>query len=285
MTAAAAPGRVSGTTAIDDRVFRVCAVRGALSVPGVIDHASGLNRLTGRRLPRADLRWDTRRESVVIDLQIAVAWPSPLVDVARRVRKTAARWVSDTTGMPVSAVNVDIAAVVPVPGPVARVTVADIDRAPEAPELAPVSSTPLVSTSPAVHRMLESPVVPGPPDRAPLTPVHAPRPAAPTHVPLPASPVLTPVQVSPRSTPVPVTVPAHRTPVGVPTPARPRLENVTTPRGLPVAAVPTPEGLDVSIFPSVERRGVMPVTVRRSPRIIPDVPAAARRDSTGRNDQ
>ncbi|MGP5242590.1 Asp23/Gls24 family envelope stress response protein [Corynebacterium variabile] len=266
------------STTIDDRVPRQFAVRGALSVPGVLSHSSGINRFTGRSLPRADLRWDACHRSVSVDIQIAVAWPSPVVDVAKTVRETVAQWITDATGIAVSTVNVSVGAVVPA----ARVTTTDLADAPRSPELEPVVATPLAATSPTVERAVSGAAHPVTRERGPLTPVRAGRPQRPDHVATPPAPELDEVRTAPRTpltmidvTHPPVVEPEAPTPRPVmhdiPTPPGPRLENIPTPQGLPVQAVPTPQGLPVTVFPQTQRHAVTPVTVNRHPRITPTV--------------
>jgi uncharacterized alkaline shock family protein YloU len=272
------PSTSRSTTTIDDRIPRQFAVRGALSVPGVLSHSSGINRFTGRSLPRAELRWDAGHRSVSVDIQIAVAWPSPAVDVAKTVRETVAQWITDGTGIAVSTVNVGVGAVVPAD----RVTATDLADAPRSPELDPVVATPLTVTSPTVERTVPEAGHPVTREHTPLTPVRAGRPQRPDHVTTPPAPELDEVQTAPRAplTPVDVThspaiepeIPTPRPVIhDIPTPPGPRLENIPTPQGLPVKAVPTPQGLCVTTYPQISRHKVIPVTVNPHPRITPTV--------------
>lgn len=235
------PTTTGARPTLGDRVFRVYALRGALSVPGVVDHVSGINRITGRGLPRAEVRWDADHASVTVDLQIAVSWPAPVVDVARTVRSCVARWITDATGVPVSVVNVEVAAVVPDPD--SRVTGDALAAADHGPDLTPVEATPLTVTAPVVHRDVPDPVHPTAPGHMTLTPVHAPRPAAPAHVPVPEPPHPSPVtvrhltdrpevSVPPRRPLTPVRLPPHTppTPVNAPAPVTALLPGVP---GLP----------------------------------------------------
>lgn len=266
------------TTTIDDRVPRQFAVRGALSVPGVLSHSSGINRFTGRSLPRVDLRWDAGHRSLSVDIQIAVAWPGPVVDVAKAVRETVAQWITDATGIAVSTVNVSVGAVVPA----ARVTTTDLAGASRSPDLEPVVATPLAATSPTVDRAVTGAAHPVTHERRALTPVRAGRPQRPDHVRTPPAPELDEVRTAPRASLSPVDVthppvlepeaPAPRPVVHeIPTPPGPRLENIPTPQGLPVQAVPTPQGLPVTMYPQTRRHEVTPVTVNRHLRITPTV--------------
>ncbi|AGP31615.1 Asp23/Gls24 family envelope stress response protein [Corynebacterium terpenotabidum] len=283
-------------TRIDDRVFRVHALRAALSVPGVINHASGLNRLTGRTFPRAELSWDADHRAISVSLQIAVVWPSPVTEVARTTREITARWITAATGVTVRAVDVCVAAVVPVdPSDAAERVTDDLLAATDRlPELTTVTAAPLQPQSPTVHRTVPDPVHPTAPAHAELTPVRAGRPPVPVHVTAPA-----PVQAVPVSAPPPVevlhpvtpprrplrTIPVPQTVVPDPVlvrhvevshpacPAGPRVtRTVPTPSGPPMENVPTPTGLPVTVFPTVNRRGLTAVTVRRHPRIPVTIP-------------
>ncbi|WP_297006714.1 Asp23/Gls24 family envelope stress response protein [uncultured Corynebacterium sp.] len=282
--------RTGAQIRIDDRVPRTFAVRGALSVPGVISHSSGIGRFTGRSLPRADLRWDADHHSVSVDLQIAVAWPSPVITVATVVRETVAAWITAATGIPVSVVNVTVAAVVPD----TRVTTTVVETAPRSPELAPVVATPLTVVSPTVTRSAGAPVHPRTHRRTTLTPVRAGRPLRPEHVTAPPVPATVPVRTAPRTSLAeisvrhrPVTEPPQPTPPfvlhDIPTPAGPVLENIPTPQGLPVRTVPTPDGLPLTVFPRVDRHDRVPVTVHRGPRITPTVVRGGARPGQGKD--
>lgn len=269
VTGAPATGTPGTAPTVGDRVFRVYAVKGALSVPGVVDHASGINRITGRRLPRAEVRWDADHRSVTVDLQIAVAWPAPVVDVARTVRSCTAQWITATTGVPVSVVNVEVGAVVPVPG--RRVTAADLTAADHGPELTPVVATPLPVSSPTVDRGVPEPGHPTVPAHTGTVPVRAHRPPAPARVPVPAPPELTPVTTL-RPPPHPsVTLPPHRAPDPVRVPPRGPLTPVHAPVTV-TAFVPSVPGPPPLRMVDVTRRPLDPVAVDHRPPRSPETP-------------
>lgn len=280
-----APSR--STTHIEDRVFSILALQGALSVPGVIGHTSGITRFTGRKLPRSSIRWDALHTSISVDLQIAITWPSPIVDIARVVQDTVCQWILDFTGTHVVAVNVDIGAVVPSPRAHLPVTSADLDSTPRAPSLQPISTEPLTVTSPVVNRRFSlhpirvgRPTVPAPlsmPSPVQLTPIHTTARTAVRQVNLPTFDSVTVPQAPTRHIlqkvevhrllgskhveSIPSQLPRVQVTHDIPTPRGPRLENI-----------PTPRGLALTIFPQVSRRGLQPITVQRHPRITVSSP-------------
>lgn len=237
---------------VDDRVVRAYALQAALSVPGVIDHASGINRITGRHLPRADVRWNAARTGVWVDIQIAAVWPAPVVDVAATVRATVSTWITAAVGVDAAVVNVDVAAVVPVPGQ--RVTGGDLDRVKPAPHLTPVTAVPPAVSTPQVNRAVVNPLRPAAPVRPRPVRVRAGRPVRPEHVPVPPPPQLRPVgtpvpptvlgvPAPPPHLPVPVTVPYHGALAPVTVSPRPPVqipETPATPRPTPVITVHRP---------------------------------------------
>lgn len=294
-------------THIEDRVYSALALQAALSIPGVIGHASGITRFTGRRLPRSGIRWDALHTSVSVDLQIAITWPTPVVDMARVVQETVRHWIGDFTGTPVVSVNVDIEAIVPAPETQPPVNSAALDAAPRAPQLNPISITPLSVSSPTIER------------KTSLRPIRARRPTIPSPIPVPSPPHLIPVRTVPRTAVQSVDTP-DRTPMttprvpmrhslheievrhhvvvdhseqhrdfsakiqvkhDIPTPRGPQLENIPTPQGLPVRTVPTPRGVELTIFPHISRQGLRPITVRRHPRISVSLPQDSRKTSPG----
>ena len=297
-------------TTIEFRVLERIAHRAALSVPGVIMHSSGISQFAGRRLPRVSVRMAPGGRAAVIDLLIAASWPAPTAAIAQVTRETVGEWVEQATGVPVVAVNVDVAAVVPAPDDSPAVTLEVLRDAPRTPLLTRVSATPLTAASPAGRRTMPAPYTPDPPERpavthpAPGDPDEVARPVAGRPVPVrhvtaerptppwhPTDPARGPVEhpvaprpvtaYLPRTTRTPVTgpPPQYGLPVlsVVPTPRGPVLRNVPTPSGLPTRAVPTPQGLPVTIHPHPRRTRVTPVTVDRHPRITPTVPQEQRR--------
>ncbi|QCQ93604.1 Asp23/Gls24 family envelope stress response protein [Rhodococcus sp. SGAir0479] len=72
-----------GALNVDDRVARKLAEHAAATTPGVLAYSAGMDRLTGRALPRARVLSAGRRIRVHIDL--AVRWGRPLPPLVRAV--------------------------------------------------------------------------------------------------------------------------------------------------------------------------------------------------------
>jgi uncharacterized alkaline shock family protein YloU len=263
---------------IETRVLEKIGVQAALSVPGVVPHSSGIVQLAGRKLPRVSVQMDPTGASAVADVQIATSWPAPTVAVAQVAREAVGEWIEHSTGVPVLAVNVEVAAVVPGADHRPAVTVQDLTDAPRTPELTRVTAEPLRPTSPTVSRRVPTvtvpttpepaaPVRPQPVETVRLTPVSAGRPRPPRHIPAPAArPVRRP------DTPEPVHV------TSVPSPAPPAVTRPVTP---PAAAVVRPR----SPYSPSRPRPLHPVVVEhadvtappppRGLRILYDVPTPA----------
>jgi uncharacterized alkaline shock family protein YloU len=90
----------------------------AASTPGVCRHAAGLDKLTGRDLPAAQLEISANR--AVAQLKVAIAWPHPLAEVARAVPRTVTEAFSALAGLDVDRVDVEVT----------HVSVADTNGAP-----------------------------------------------------------------------------------------------------------------------------------------------------------
>lgn len=99
-----------GRTTIEDTVFERIAAHAAAEVTGVAGVGSGLDKVIGRALPRADARVAGTRARVRV--QIAVTWPYPLASVAANVRDHVTARLSELTGPSVDGVDVDVARVV-----------------------------------------------------------------------------------------------------------------------------------------------------------------------------
>jgi uncharacterized alkaline shock family protein YloU len=95
-----------GTLTIGDKVARRLAVHAAISTPGVCRHAAGLDRLTGRDLPAAQL--EISANHAVAQLKVAVAWPHPVADVARAVQRNVADALGTLAGLGVDRVDVEV---------------------------------------------------------------------------------------------------------------------------------------------------------------------------------
>jgi uncharacterized alkaline shock family protein YloU len=262
---------------IETRVLEKTGVRAALSVPGVIVHSSGIGKLTGRRLPRIAVRMDSQGRSATVDAQIAVAWPGPVVAVAQVARETVAEWIEHSTGVPVIAVNVEVAAVVPTDDPASgRVTIQDLREAPRTPLLTPVTATPLAVTpvtAPAARAAdrLRHPVAP---EHSEVVHPRAARPPAPVSVTVPP-----PLPVQHVQPPVPAPVAHVAPPV---TPSVVHVQPPVAPAVVHVGPPPPPEidGVQVVGHPQVTRPvtpppvPLAPVEVWRTPVTAPPPPVA-----------
>jgi uncharacterized alkaline shock family protein YloU len=100
----------AGTLVIKDKVVQRVAVRAALDTPGVAPHAAGIDKLTGRSLPRAQVYLSATRVRAHLDL--AVTWPHSLSGVGSAVQRNVAAALQDGVGMTVDGVDVAIEAIV-----------------------------------------------------------------------------------------------------------------------------------------------------------------------------
>ena len=95
-----------GSLRIGDKVAQRLALHAALSTPGVARHAAGLDKLTGRDLPSAQLDISSNRAAA--QLKIAVTWPHPLAEVAAAVQRNVAEALHSMAGLQVDRVDVDV---------------------------------------------------------------------------------------------------------------------------------------------------------------------------------
>jgi uncharacterized alkaline shock family protein YloU len=103
------PGQ-RGKLVVHDKVAQRISVKAALDTPGVHRHAAGLDKLTGRVLPRA--RVMVSATHVRAQLDIAVTWPHSLQQVGAAVQRNVAEALSECVGLTVDGVDVAIDAVV-----------------------------------------------------------------------------------------------------------------------------------------------------------------------------
>ncbi|MEL4161554.1 Asp23/Gls24 family envelope stress response protein [Corynebacterium bovis] len=301
-------------TEIDEKILDRIARRAALSVPGVIEHASGLNRLTGRSLPRFDIRVAPAERAASVDAQIAVRWPSPVVAVAQATRETVAEWIEHTTGVPVVAVNVDVVTLVAADGSTSsasgtpgagsahgrrdQVTVDELLAAPRTPELHRIYADPLDVVSPETEERLIPRELqhPQPIDDVTLTPVSAGELPVVRHVTAPEPPVVRSVEAprpvdvrhpeAPEPQPLtPVSVPPAPHVASVETPAPHPLTAVVTPRPVQPAAVPTPPEPELRRIPTPRGLPVQRLPRQPEPEVyVPRVPTGRELRPVGRAD-
>jgi uncharacterized alkaline shock family protein YloU len=112
------PPEQRGRLEIHDDVVETIARRAAASVSHSV-HATGLSRITTTDLPRA--RVTVRGGYVTAALTIAAQWPTPVTELAHRVRTVVAAQVHDYTGLNVTRVDVEVQCVPPDQPPVRRV--------------------------------------------------------------------------------------------------------------------------------------------------------------------
>lgn len=108
------PGQ-RGALVVKDKVVDRIAILAATSVPGVQRHTSGLDRVTGRGLPRTDVTVAGGHIRARVD--IAVTWPQPLPTVAAAVRDAVTERLTTLIGFTVDAVDVAITAIVTMEDP------------------------------------------------------------------------------------------------------------------------------------------------------------------------
>jgi uncharacterized alkaline shock family protein YloU len=101
-----------GHLVVRDKVAQRIAAHSARLTVGVHAHSAGLDKLTGRELPRATVQVAGDRARAQIN--IAVSWPQSAVTVAAAVQRSVTDALSTYAALSVDAVDVSIDAVVPV---------------------------------------------------------------------------------------------------------------------------------------------------------------------------
>lgn len=107
-----------GRLVVADRVVEHIATIAAREVPGVAEVGSTVERIVGRRLPKADAHVAGQRARIRVD--IAVTWPSPLATVTAGVRDTVRDRLNALAGVRVDSVDVTAAKVVRAVAPPSR---------------------------------------------------------------------------------------------------------------------------------------------------------------------
>ena len=95
-----------GRLELRDAAVEHLAERAALSVPGVVRHSSGLDRVTGRDLPRVEAEVSSGHARLAVE--VAVAWPRPLAAVAAQVRQEVLDVVGRLTSLEVDRCDVTV---------------------------------------------------------------------------------------------------------------------------------------------------------------------------------
>ena len=96
-----------GSLTLTDKVAQRLTVHAASMTAGVCRHAAGLNKITGRDLPHAQLSIAANR--VTVHVKVAIAWPRPLDVVAREVQRNVAEALTTLAGLDLDRVDVEVA--------------------------------------------------------------------------------------------------------------------------------------------------------------------------------
>ncbi|QPK79545.1 Asp23/Gls24 family envelope stress response protein [Corynebacterium lizhenjunii] len=105
-TGAPAEARPSGTTRIGLRAMERVVHDAIDHVPGTVRVQGTLKKLGGKDFPRLAIQMDPDTQMVAIDTAIAVAWPSPVTEVAAAVRSAIGQAVQDFCGYTPTRINV-----------------------------------------------------------------------------------------------------------------------------------------------------------------------------------
>ena len=99
-----------GDLTVNDKVIERIAYRAALDAAGVQRHSGGMDKLTGRRLPRVHVQNAGGRVRANVDVAVIWPWPLPAVaaDVQNRVHHALTTWA----GLDVDAVDVAVPTIV-----------------------------------------------------------------------------------------------------------------------------------------------------------------------------
>ncbi len=100
-----------GHLVVRDRVAQRLAVHATRLTHGVHAHSAGLDKITGRELPRATVQLAGDRARVKVT--IAVAWPQPAVEVGAAVQRNVIDALRTYAAVTVDRVDVAVDAVVP----------------------------------------------------------------------------------------------------------------------------------------------------------------------------
>ena len=99
-------GGQRGSLRIADKVAQRLAVHATVGTPGVARRAAGLDKLTGRALPSAQVSVASNRAAA--HLKVAVTWPHPLAEVAAAVQRNVADALHVLGGLQVDRVDVTV---------------------------------------------------------------------------------------------------------------------------------------------------------------------------------
>ncbi len=104
-----------GTINIADEVLAVVAASAAMEVEGVSSLAANLStdlaELMGRKVYSKGVRLTVANGQVAVDISILIQYGYAIPDVARKVQDAVMTAVSNTSGMEVSQVNIQVAGI------------------------------------------------------------------------------------------------------------------------------------------------------------------------------
>lgn len=187
-------------------------------VPGTAKVSGTWKKIGGQNFPRMAIQMDPDTWTVAIDVAIATVWPSPVTDIAARVRSAIAEEVVAMSGFQPTRVNVIVGHTIPGERVTAENVAAHVTKQPWHPEAAP--------------SRIVSPAIPEPRPLRPTTTtntVHIVSPDTPT-APAVRSPEATPDFVPLRSPEIPPEQPLAR--VAAPAPVTPWSPSAPTPQPL-----------------------------------------------------
>ncbi|MEP6854800.1 MAG: Asp23/Gls24 family envelope stress response protein [Pedococcus sp.] len=107
-----------GRTTIEPAVLEHIACHAALELDGVAATGSDLDKLIGRRLPKAEAHVAGNRARVQVE--VAAAWPHPVATLAVAVREHVTARLAELTGLDIDAVDVEVARVIHIDEPERR---------------------------------------------------------------------------------------------------------------------------------------------------------------------
>lgn len=102
-----------GRLTVRDRAVEHIAVTAALGTAGVVRHRRGLDKLTGRDLPRAEVVVAGNHARATVE--VAVVWGQSLSAAGTDVREKVTEALTDLSGFVVDRVDVVVVAVAPQP--------------------------------------------------------------------------------------------------------------------------------------------------------------------------
>ena len=105
------PAEDRGTLDVRNKALQRIIERVALKVPGTVAHRSGLGRVIGSALPKADITAEGR--AVRVKLDVAMAWPGNVSRVATSARDAVRQEAFRLSGIEIRSVDVTVHAVDP----------------------------------------------------------------------------------------------------------------------------------------------------------------------------